>query len=290
MDRRTFLYSAGVTAAGILIRPSLAFAAGGFGSGTPSGPLNFTAGQTVNVTGKYFNGSSGITANGCANVVITNCDFADGNGISLNNLTGSLTVQNNRLRNPGLNAITLQNSIVHGLVWKNAIRGHGPSTVDYIRIVNTGGLGSTDPLLLKVNDNHIDGRDPVTGATNILANGGSGIFYGGITSGTIQYVDIESNTVFNAAQYGLHVDSGGSSTTPIVLYYNGLYSEKNPNSVAAIYLSKGAGTVGGYTSVSVHDLYWLNSAGTLVPYLDDHTLTTNYVSNVMLAVDLNATG
>ncbi len=288
MNRREFLASTGL-AAGATLLPSIAFASG-FGSGTPSGPLNFTPGQTVNVVGKYFNSAGGLNVNGCTNVVITGCDFADGNGISLTNLTGSLTLQGCRLRNPGQNAILLQNSTVHGLVWKNAIRGHSPSTVDYIRIVNTGGLGSTDPLLLKVNDNHIDGRDPITGATSILSNGGSGIFYGGITSGTVQYTDIESNTVFNAAQYGIHVDSGGSSTTPIVLYYNGLYAEKNPNSVAGIRLSKGAGTVGGAVSVSVHDLYWLNASGVLVPYLDDHTLPTTYLSNVNLAVDLNAVG
>jgi hypothetical protein len=261
-----------------------------FGSGTASGALSFTSGQTVSVTGKYFNSTGGLSVDSCANISITSCDFGPGFGISMNNLTGSINLKNCRFKNPDVNAILLKDSTVHGYVSFNAIRGKNANTKDYIRIQNTGGIGNTDATLLKVEFNHIDGRDPVTNVTTIDNNGGSGIFYGGIDSGLVKYVSIVSNTIFNAAPYGIHVDSGGDVTNPIVLYYNGVYCEKVTSAIAGIYLSKGVGTVGGNVSVSVHDLYSYNAAGVLTPYLDDGTLTTTYLSNVMLAVDLNASG
>ena len=259
-----------------------------FGSGTPSGPLNFTNGQTVNVVGRYFN-SGGITVQGCASVSIQNCDFADGFGITMDHCLGKPTIAHNRFRNPGVNAIKVTNSFfdANSTIIHNSCRGRTAGTVDYILLLNSGGTSSAGPL--RVEYNHVDSRDPVTRVISYPANGGSAYHYGGMTTTGGGNTSLVYNTCWTPGPYGMHIDSG----TNIILYYNILMGIQTPNSVAAIKLMAAPGTIGNGgvpVQVDVDDIYWDDSTGTQVRYLSDGSLQEVYLSEVSVAVDLNATG
>ncbi len=254
-----------------------------FGSGTPSGPLNFTAGQTVNVVGKYFMGN--LTVEGCVNPSIQSCDFADGFGISMDGCTGTTITAHNRFRNPGANAIKITNCTFSGTgVVHNTFRGRSVDTEDYILVLNSGGPTATNRF--KVQYNHIDGSDPVTGLVSYPSNGGSGIHYGGVVTAGVGNTSLIYNTVLNPGPYGIHIDSGSG----IILYYCIYFGQKYPNSIAPVLFAKGAGTLGGDITATLNNLHWVNASGNEVPFraADDGTITVKEADTVTIAVDLNA--
>jgi hypothetical protein len=253
-----------------------------FGSGTASGPLSFTSGA-VSIVGKYFNGTGGITISGCGNVSIQNCDFADGNNITIDGSAGTILLSHCRFRNPPVNGIKITNSTFTGTgIVHNSFRGRQAATKDYIYVGNSGGTGST--AVMKIEYNHVDSSDPVTGAFSYPANGGSGIFYGAVTTPGVGYCNFIYNTLLNPGPYGIHVDSG----VKVSLYYDVLFGQSLPNSVAPVFLSKGAGTQGGDVEVTLMNSHWENPSGAEVAVSDDGTLAVTYSQIVTIAVDLNA--
>lgn len=281
-----------------------------FGSQPASGPLYFGPGTVAKVNGKFFNATSAvggavIYCHGCAGVDIENNDFdvpilksvfIENAGTPANPIP--IVIVHNRCKNPA-DCIIVSNSTAapSSTITHNQQSGITSKFHRFIEVGNnSGGLPSTyctsrglpaAACVLKLWYDHIDGKNPDTGADPVYPAGSVGMMIGnGATLASTGYI----TTIYDDFLYPGAVGEQVAGGTNVVVYYNSFYSTPDVSgSVAALKVSKDPASILPAVPPSIDVSYFIrcDSTGCLPGIKDDGSMgNTTYLSNVGEDVDL----
>ena len=222
-----------------------------------SAPVNFVGQTNVEVKSLSFQSPGGtnvpVRIEGCTNVWIHDCDFADLALEAILVLTskGTVKIERCRYREVGHNFVQFDKTIASGYILNN--KGIGGLTEDIISMYASGGTSATDLFVIAYNS--FEGTDWTSGSGSgfMLADNGGG------------HILAKNNTLLNPGQVGIGISGG----VDCHVTDNVIFGVQRPNSNVGLYSPyvSGSPNPGGH-EVARNRVNWTNAAGHANPAWD----------------------